>query len=177
MQLESLKKVKQVCTFLGLINFIKNHIKDWAAICKPIMWLTRKDIKFVWWKEREEAFKRVKAVILEAIMLKYPNPNRTFDLYSDTSSTYGMGGILMQDGNVVSTFSRKFNDAQLKIHSHWTRALGVCESMHAFWSNHLWMRYQNMDWSSTSYPQRHSTCEPSGARSTNIPRCGVCPNC
>jgi hypothetical protein len=47
-------------------------------------------------------------------MLTYPNPNRPFDIYPDASSTYAMGALLTQDGNVVSTFSRKFNEAQLK---------------------------------------------------------------
>jgi hypothetical protein len=28
--------LKQVCGFLGIINFIKNHISNRAAVCKPI---------------------------------------------------------------------------------------------------------------------------------------------
>ena len=47
-------------------------------------------------------------------MLEYPNPNKKFDLYRDASSTHAMGVMLCQDDKVVSTFSRKFNDAQLK---------------------------------------------------------------
>jgi hypothetical protein len=47
-------------------------------------------------------------------MLEYPNPNRPFDLFPDVSSTYAMGAVLEQDGKIISTFSCKLNDAQLK---------------------------------------------------------------
>jgi len=55
-----------------------------------------------------------KAKIAEAIMLEYPTPNRPFDIYPDASSTYAICVILMQDGKIGSTFSRKLNEAQLK---------------------------------------------------------------
>jgi hypothetical protein len=106
--------LKQVRGFLGVINFIKNHIPNRAALIEPITRLTRKGEKFIWGDEQQQAFEKIKAVISESIMLTYPNPNRPFDIYPDASSTYAMGALLMQDGNVVSTFSRKFNDAQLK---------------------------------------------------------------
>jgi hypothetical protein len=97
-----------------VINFIKNHIPQRAEICEPITWLTRKDVKFIWGEEQQRAFDKVKAVISESIMLEYPNPNRPFDIYPDASSTYAMGAVLAQDKKIVSTFSRKLNDTQLK---------------------------------------------------------------
>ncbi len=106
--------LKQVRGFLGVINFIKNHIPNCAAICEPITRLTRKDKKFSWGEEQQLAFNKIKAIVAESIMLTYPNPNRPFDIYPDASSTYPMGALLIQDGKVISTFSRKFNDAQLK---------------------------------------------------------------
>ncbi len=108
------ENLKQIRAFLGVINFIKNHIPRCAKICEPITWLTRKDIKFIWGEEQQRAFDKVKAVILESIMLEYPNPNCPFDIYPDASSTYAMGAVLVQDKKIVSTFSRKLNDAQLK---------------------------------------------------------------
>ena len=113
MRIKTPKSVKQVCAFLGTINFIKNHIKQRSAICEPITRLTRKDAKFVWDIEQENAFNKVKAVISEAIMLEYPNPNCLFDIYPGVSSKYAMGAILEQDGKVFSTFSQKFYNAQL----------------------------------------------------------------
>jgi hypothetical protein len=79
MRIEAPKSVKQVHTFLGTINFIKNHIKQRAVICKQINRLTQKDGKFVLGKKQKNAFNKVKTVISEAIMLEYPNPNHPFD--------------------------------------------------------------------------------------------------
>jgi hypothetical protein len=98
-----------------MINFIKNHILWRAEICEPITQLTRKDVKFTGGEEQQSAFKKVKGVISEAIMLKYPNPNRPFDIYPIASSTYAMGAVLEQDGKTVRTFSLKSNDAPLKL--------------------------------------------------------------
>jgi hypothetical protein len=105
--------IKQICASLGMINFIKNHIPRRAKICEPITQLTRKDVKFTWGEKQQSAFKKVKAVILEAIMLEYLNPNHPFNNYPDASSTHVMGAVLEQDGKIVSTFLRKFNNAQL----------------------------------------------------------------
>ncbi len=97
-----------------MINFIKNHIPQRAKICEPITRLTLKDVKFIWGEKQQSAFKKVKVVILEAIILEYPNPNRLFDIYPNASSTYTMGAVLDQDGKTVSTFSRKLKGVQLK---------------------------------------------------------------
>jgi hypothetical protein len=96
------------------LNFIKNHIPRRAEICEPITRLTKKDVRFVWGEEQQRAFDKLKAVVLETILLTYPNPNRPFDIYPNASSTYAMGAVLAQGGKIISTFSRKFNDAQLK---------------------------------------------------------------
>ncbi len=88
--------LKQVRGFLGVINFIKNHIPNRAAICEPITRLTRKDMKFSWGEEQTQTFNKVRAIVAESIMLTYPDPNCPFDLYPDASSTYAMGAILVQ---------------------------------------------------------------------------------
>ncbi len=47
-------------------------------------------------------------------MLMYLDPTKTFHVYSDASSKFAMGAVLVQDGKVISTFSRKLNNAHLK---------------------------------------------------------------
>ncbi len=79
---------------------------------EPITRLTKKDVKFAWEEEQETAFKLIKEKVAEAIMLTYPA--KTFHVYPDASSKFAMGAVLVQDGKVISTFSRKFNDTQLK---------------------------------------------------------------
>jgi hypothetical protein len=43
----------------------------------------------------------------------YPDPAITFYVYPDASSKFAMGTVLVQDGKVILTFSRKCNNAQL----------------------------------------------------------------
>jgi hypothetical protein len=47
------KNVRGVRGFLGVLNFIKNHIPRRAEICEPITRLTKKDVKFVWGEEQQ----------------------------------------------------------------------------------------------------------------------------
>ena len=60
------------------------------------------------------AFKKIKAVSFQAILHTYPNPARPLDMYPNAANKHAMGAMLVQDGKVISTFSQKFNDTQLK---------------------------------------------------------------
>jgi hypothetical protein len=121
-----------VRSLLGIVNFIKNHIPRRAKICELITQLTRKDVKFVWREEQQKAFEKLKAVVSEAILLTFPNPNRPFDLYPNASQKFPMGAVLAQDGKIVSTFSRKFNDVQLKYTVTGQELLAVVEACKHF---------------------------------------------
>ncbi len=74
----------------------------------------KKDVKFAWEEEQKTAFKLINKKVAETTMLMYPDPAKTFHAYPDTSSKFAMGAVLVQDGKVILTFSRKFNNAQLK---------------------------------------------------------------
>jgi hypothetical protein len=110
--------LKKVRGFLGTINFIIYHIPNCAEIMAPITELPKKDIPFVWEERQAIAFDKIKATVSNAILCTYPNPNTHFIIYLDASQKYAMEALLVQevDGvkQVISTFSRKFNDTQLK---------------------------------------------------------------
>jgi hypothetical protein len=108
------KNVKDVRHFSGIINFSKNHINGQAGIMQSITKLTKKGEPFVWGVEQQEAFNKIKVVISEAILLTYPDPLKRFHIFPDASSKHKMGAVLVQEDKTVSTFSRKFNEAQLK---------------------------------------------------------------
>jgi hypothetical protein len=123
--------IKDVRHFLGVCNFIKNHIPGQAALMEPITRLTKKDVKFAW-EEQETAFKLIKEKVAEAIMLTYPDPAKTFHVYPDTSSKFAMGAVLVQNGKVILTFSRKFNNAQLKYTVTYQELLAILEACKHF---------------------------------------------
>jgi len=47
------KNVKDVRKFLGLANYYRRFIKDFARIARPMNTLTRKDIKWQWGQEQQ----------------------------------------------------------------------------------------------------------------------------
>jgi len=56
------KTVKKVQKFLGLANYYRQFVKDFAKIAKPMHKLVRKDEKWSWGVEQEKAFEQLKQV-------------------------------------------------------------------------------------------------------------------
>ena len=69
---------KQVRAFLGLVGYYRKFIKGFAKIAKPLTLLTRQQVKFNWTPEHQEAFIHLKEAIVQAPILHYPNPNKTY---------------------------------------------------------------------------------------------------
>ena len=69
------KNVKSVRAFVGLVNFIKNHIPGCAKTLELITKLTKKETPFIWGEGPQKAFDKIKADMAELIMLSCPNLN------------------------------------------------------------------------------------------------------
>ena len=79
----------------------------------PITALTGKDVKFVWSKECDNVFKRMKEIMAEQTMVTLPQYNKPFDVQTDASKKQ-IGACIFQEGKLLAFFSRKMNPAQLK---------------------------------------------------------------
>ena len=76
---------KQVRAFLGLVGYYRKFIKGFTKIAKLLTLLTRQQVKFKWTPEHQAAFVHLKDTIVQAPILHYPNPNKTYIVYTDTS--------------------------------------------------------------------------------------------
>ena len=76
---------KQVRAFLGLVGYYRKFIKGFTKIAKPLTLLTRQQVKFDWTPEHQEAIIHLKEAIVQAPILHYPNPNKTYIIYTDAS--------------------------------------------------------------------------------------------
>ena len=103
LDLKPLRNKKYVQAFVGMVNFIKNHIPRRAQMLAPLTKLTRKDVVFKWGEEEQTAFDRVKATVSESMMLMYPRIDRTFDVYPDANKEQ-VGAFLCQDGYALGCF-------------------------------------------------------------------------
>ena len=100
-KLESLKRmppptdVKGVREFLGFVGYYQKFIPWYSDIARPLTNLTCKDKVFDWLEACQGAFKMLKEALLEEPILKYPNPEKPYLLYTD-ASRYAWAGVLTQ---------------------------------------------------------------------------------
>ena len=108
---------KQVRAFLGLVGYYRKFIRGFAKIAKPLTLLTRQQVKFDWTLEHQEAFIHLKEAIVQAPILHYPNPNKTYIIYTDASDD-ACGAQLSQEHNgtefPVAFLSHTFTETQCK---------------------------------------------------------------
>jgi len=84
----------------------------------PVTLLAKYNQPFIWGEEQQGAFNETNPAVAKAILCIYPDPNKPFIIYPDALQKYAMGAMLAQNLNgteqIISVFSRKFNDAKLK---------------------------------------------------------------
>jgi len=84
------QSVKEVQTFLCLVNFYRQHLHNMATIWRPLTALTQRDRKeFVWSSECDEAFEKI---LVTAPLLHPPNLEQEFFLWTDASEK-GFGAV------------------------------------------------------------------------------------
>ncbi|XP_057538116.1 uncharacterized protein LOC130815644 [Amaranthus tricolor] len=104
------KNVTEVRSFLGLAGYYRRFVKDFSRIARPMTSLMKKEKKFEWTDECEQAFMTLKERLTTAPVLTLPDPKLDYTVYSDASKK-GLGCVLMQDRKVIAYASR-----QLKVH-------------------------------------------------------------
>ena len=110
------KTVKQVQQALGLFNFYRRFINNFAEKSKLLYDLLRKDVKFIWTKEHNEAYRYFVDCVTSAPAMAQPRLDQPFIVYSD-GSKYAIGGVLAQiiDGveHIIEYASRLLRGAEL----------------------------------------------------------------
>ena len=111
--------VHEVRQFLGLCNFFRGHVRNFAQISAPLACLTRKDCG---WKggtlpqESLTAFKELQSCLCSEPVVDYPRKGRPYSLITDASlgddkKPGGLGAILTQEERgeqvVIAYASRK----------------------------------------------------------------------
>ncbi len=82
------ENVKQIRQFLGLCNFFRGHIQNFAQITSPLTNLTKKDSG---WKRGNlpehalRAFRHLQSLLCSQPVLAYPRSDRQYALITDAS--------------------------------------------------------------------------------------------
>jgi len=89
------KSVKDVRSFLGHAGFYRRFIKDFSVIFKPLSNLLTKDNIFEWTEHCEEAFVKLKNLLISALVIQPPDWSLPFEIMCDASD-YAVSAVLGQ---------------------------------------------------------------------------------
>jgi len=101
LQWETPKSASEIRSFLGLAGYYRRFIEGFSRLALPLTQLTKKGQAYVWDAACEESFFELKKRLTSAPVLILPNPGESFVVYCD-ASLMGLGGVLMQNGQVVA---------------------------------------------------------------------------
>eukprot|EP00253_Pinus_taeda_P033350 PITA_33350 len=121
------KNVDEVRSFMGLVGYYRRFIRNFSYITYPITSLQRKDKKFEWTTECEDSFEKIKTLLKHAPVLNITHPDKEFVLCTDACKR-GLGGVPMQEGQVVCFESEKLNEHE---QNYPTRDLELVVIIHA----------------------------------------------
>ena len=130
--------VSEVRSFLGLVGFSSRCIPDFATKAEPLRVLCRKDEKFLWGKEQEEAFNTLKEDMAGASILAYFDRGAPTEVIAGASPV-GLGAVLVQKGDwehrAVCYASRSLSDTERRYSQTEKDALALvwsCERFHLY---------------------------------------------
>lgn len=124
-KVEAIKKfrspenVDEVRSFLGTVTYLARFIQNLATISEPLRKLLKKDERFVWKQEQEEAFQKLKMILTSESCLGFFRKTDLTQLFCDASPV-GLGAVLVQqhkstkESRVIAYASRSLSSAEQK---------------------------------------------------------------
>ena len=151
------KTVKQLQTYLGMVNFYRRFLRGAARVLKPLtdslQGKPKGDIK--WTPDMEEAFISSKAALYNSVELAHPDSQAQLSLAVDASESH-VGAVLQQQTRggcrPLAFFSVKLDNAQKKYSAFDRELLAVYMAIRHFrwvlegrtfhvWSDHKPLSY------------------------------------
>ncbi|XP_055525274.1 uncharacterized protein K02A2.6-like isoform X2 [Wyeomyia smithii] len=109
------KSGEELRSFIGLVNYLGKFIPDLATITFPLRQLTNKKQPFIWGREQQEAFVKLKDYMIRPTTLGYFDVNDRTQLVADASSV-GLGAVLMQinkqGARIIAYASKSLSDVE-----------------------------------------------------------------
>ncbi|OQE16980.1 hypothetical protein PENSTE_c022G07598 [Penicillium steckii] len=127
------KNVKEVQQFIGLCNYYRRSVDGFGKIAVNLNKLLKKDQKWVWDNESEEAFNNLKKLFVGRNILAPADPEKPYTVETDASD-YALGAQLTQSGEdgkprPVSFWSRKMIPAEINYDIHDKELLAIVSAL------------------------------------------------
>jgi hypothetical protein len=84
-----------------MARYISRFILDYAKITAPLRNLTKQGVDRKWTAEEQTALDSLKEALVDDKVMTYFDPRKKTKIAVDASPV-GLGGLLMQEGKVVS---------------------------------------------------------------------------
>lgn len=118
------KNVKEIQCFLGITNYYRRFIPNFAKLSIPLVKLTRKKNPFNWTEECNSSFKQLKQSLISNNLLAYPNFEIPFEISTDASNE-AIEAILSQNNIPIAFASKTLNKTESKYSTIEKELLGV----------------------------------------------------
>ena len=110
------KTRRQLQQFIGVANFNRKFVPNYAVISSPLTKLTSKKVKFEWGPPQDEAFQKIKDCLSEAPNLCLADWSKEFHIQTDASNV-AAGAVLYQLGEnkeqlPLAYYSKKLKKAE-----------------------------------------------------------------
>lgn len=129
------KTVRQVRQIVGMASWYRRFIPNFASVMAPITVLLRKAHPFRWTPECDDAFAKLKELLITAPVMNCPDFDLPFCVQTDASD-FGLGAVLTQnhpDGErVISYISRSLTSSERKFSTTEKEALAVLWAIERF---------------------------------------------
>lgn len=129
------KSVKETQSFLGLSNYYRRYVENYAEIARPLYDLCKKDVKYKWNEECDMAFNTLKNALSNPPVLIFPDFNEKFILHTDASNI-AVGSVLTQgeipNDRAICYFSKTLNSAQTRYSTVEKELLAIILSVENF---------------------------------------------
>jgi len=130
------KTVKDIRKFLGLANYYRRFIKDFARVARPLNMLIRKDKKWRWEEAQQKAFDKLKQVFTTKLVLAALDLDKEFRVEANASN-YATGGVLSikcsdEKWRPVTFISKSLSDIERNYEIHDKEMLAVVRCLEAW---------------------------------------------
>ena len=109
------KNITQLRSFIGMVGYYSKFVPNITDILSPMYKLLQSNVRFQWSEACENAFSKIKEVILSDNVLMYFNPELPIIVTCDASET-GIAAILSHNVNgverTVACVSRTYSNAE-----------------------------------------------------------------
>jgi len=153
-----LRNVKNVQKVLGLANYYRQFVKDFAKIAKPLYEMMRREMKWSWGERQQRAFEELKERFTTEPVLVIPDLDKEMRVEADALD-FVIGGVLLikcedEKWRLVIYISKLLSEAERNYKIHNKEILAIIRCLEAWryfleeakdWFE-IWMDHKNLEY-------------------------------